>query len=122
MRSNVQASTGGLYTCTVSNAAGADSSSTFLYVFPYFTIQPLSALTSSGRFSLLLCQAEAFPNPEYQWQRVDGGPIREGVETNNPNVLSFNPVMFGDEGTYYCNATSLEQTARSLDATITGIC
>ena len=116
---NVHASDGGEYTCVVSNAAGNDSASTFLYVFPYFILQPTDMQTSSGMNVTFVCEAEAFPSPEYDWERVDGGPIREEIATNT-SLLVFAPVMYGDEGGYYCNVSSLDRTIRSQDVTLTG--
>ena len=39
---NVDASTGGIYTCVVTNAAGSDFDSTFLCIAPYFTTEPVN--------------------------------------------------------------------------------
>ena len=93
---NVEASNGGMYTCVVSNAAGSDDASTFLFVSPYFTTQPVDTLTDYGSSITLLCEAEAFPSPDYQWGRADGVPIRGGI-TNYTNMLIIDFVMFGDE-------------------------
>ena len=38
----------------------------------------------------------------------------------NSANLNFDPVLFGDEGNYYCNVTSRDEVAHSLDATLTG--
>lgn len=117
--SNLQGSDGGEYTCVVSNAAGSDSASTFVYISPYFVIEPTDAPTSSGDSVMLTCEAEAFPSPQFQWVRADGRSIRNEIMTST-NVLVIDPVIFGDEGAYICLATSLDVTRRSL-ATITGI-
>ena len=116
---NVNASTGGMYTCVVTNAAGNDSDSTFLFIAPFFITQPVDEETSNGSSVTLQCVAEAFPSPSYLWARSDGALIREDVITSVYN-LSINPVLFGDEGDYYCNATSRNEVARSHDATISG--
>lgn len=116
--SAVQASTGGSYTCVASNAAGSDSYSTFVYIFPYFITQPIDRLTTNGSSTSLICEAEAFPSPEYQWGHVDETPIRTEIMTNE-NTLVFHPVMIGDEGDYYCNVSSLGETIRSEEATVT---
>ena len=115
----VDASTGGMYTCVVTNAAGSDSDSTFLFIAPYFIIEPVNVETANGSLVTLQCVAEAFPSPNYQWARTDGEPIREVLGTGE-NTFIFNPVIFGDEGDYYCNATSRNETERSQDATLTG--
>ena len=116
---NVNASTGGMYTCVVTNAAGSDYDSTFLFIAPYFTTEPISVETSDASSVTLLCVAEAFPDPSYLWSRADDVPTR-GAVANDTNTLVFSPVFFGDEGDYYCNATSREAVARSQDVTLTG--
>ena len=116
---NVNASTGGMYTCVVTNAAGNDSDSTFLFIAPYFITEPVDEETTNGSSVTLQCVAEAFPSPDYLWARTDGLPIRQELMINSDS-LSFDPVIFGDEGDYYCNATSREEVAHSRDATIAG--
>ena len=66
---DVDASSGGSYTCTVSNAAGSGSASTTLYVAPYI-ITPLEEviLTFSGSSLNLTCEADGFPVPIVSWE------------------------------------------------------
>ena len=116
---NVDASTGGLYTCVVTNAAGNDSASTYIFIAPYFTSQPKNEKVTNGSSVTLQCVAEAFPSPSYLWARTDGMPIR-GTLLTTTDSFNFDPVMFGDEGDYFCNATSRNEVARSQDATLTG--
>jgi hypothetical protein len=63
---NITTSTGGMYTCIVSNIAGNDSASTFVFVDPYFVSQPNS---HHGTTVVLICDALSFPDPQYLWQR-----------------------------------------------------
>lgn len=119
MLTNVTASSGGIYTCVASNVAGSDSASTFLYISPYFITEPMDTQTSNEASASLMCEAGAFPSPEYQWGRVDEELIRYEITTNT-RILTFNPVMFGDEGGYYCTASSLGVTIQSLDAILSG--
>lgn len=121
MLADVRVSDGGEYTCVVSNAAGSDEASTSLYVSLTFITEPLDTLTSYGSTATLECEAEAFPSPEYQWWRVDGELIRNAIMTDS-NVLVIGSVRFGDEGDYYCNASSLEFSIQSQFATLTGTC
>lgn len=116
---NVSASSGGEYSCVVSNAAGNDTDSTFLFISPYFTAPPADVEGSTqGNRTVLVCEAEAFPSPEYQWAREDGMEIRQ-IVTNNSQLV-FDPLQFGDEGQYFCNASSGELTIHSDPATLTG--
>ena len=115
---NVNASTGGMYTCVVTNAAGSDSDSTFIFIAPYFISEPVNLEATNGTSVTLQCVAEAFPSPSYLWARTDRQPIREEVITAS-NLLNIDPVLFGYQGDYYCIATSREEVARSRDATLT---
>ena len=105
------ASFGGDYTCTVSNAAGNDSASTTLYVAPYI-VTPLEeqTLTTSGSNVNITCNADGFPSPTVIW--VD----MVIAEVENTSLLEFSPVMFGDEGRYRCVATA-EINGMSFNAT-----
>ena len=117
----VDATDGGEYTCVVSNAAGNDSTSTTLYIRPYFTVPPMSIESDTGRNATLICEAEAFPEPTIEWFRVDGADF--GLVTGrNTGTLMFTPVQFGDEGDYYCTATSNGTiSTNSSTATLTGM-
>ena len=118
--SNVTASIGGEYSCVVTNRAGNDTASTFVFVSPYFVTQPVNTEGSNGSAINLTCQAEAFPEPDYQWRRVDGKEIRDELMGVNSMSLLFNPLLFGDEGEYYCAVTSRNISIGSDTATITG--
>ena len=94
------ASSGGNYTCTVSNAAGSGSASITLYVAPYI-VTPLEeqTLTTNGSNVNISCDADGFPSPTVSW--VD----MTNAEVVNTSLLEFSPVVFGDEGLYRCVAT-----------------
>ena len=119
--SNVTASIGGEYSCVVTNRAGNDTASTFVFVSPYFVAQPVNTEGSNGSAINLTCQADAFPEPEYQWRRVDGKEISDKLIGVNSMSLMFDLLLFGDEGEYYCTATSRNISIGSNTATITGI-
>lgn len=102
----VNASTGGNHTCIVTNAAGSEAYTTTLYVFPLFTENPEPFVdATNGTNAAFACDADSFPEPMYQWIRLDDLMVRENIlDTNRPNVLGFMPTLFGDEGTYVCRA------------------
>lgn len=117
--SDVTLADGGQYSCTVSNVAGNDTASTFLYISPYFTRQPTDRNAQNNEAGVTLqCIGQAFPSPQYQWRRVDGKPIREVIVSSNSTLL-FDPVLFGDEGGYYCELSSLQTTISSQNVTLT---
>ena len=108
---DIDASSGGDYTCTVSNAAGNDSASTTLYVAPYI-VTPLEeqTLTTSGSNVNITCDADGFPSPTVIWVDL------MIAEVENTSLLEFSPVMFGDEERYCCVATA-EINGMSFNAT-----
>ena len=115
----VDVNVAGTYTCVITNQLGSDSVTTSLYVFPYFVRQPFSNLTTNGSYISLLCEVEAFPAPIIQWGRAGGQQIRDEI-INNIETLTFNPVLYEDSGSYYCEAFSLGNSIRAY-ATIAGI-
>ena len=116
---NVTASTGGIYTCMVSNIAGSNNASTFVFIFPYFINQPHNDEVSVGSSVLLICDAASFPSPDYLWQRSDGQNISNRIVTNERN-LSISSVKYGDEGGYFCTASAREDSVASNIAIVTG--
>ena len=116
---SVTAADGGEYTCHVSNTAGNDTASTYVFIAPYFITQPMHISQQVGYLGNLSCVAKAFPYPEYQWERVDGEPIRADIVTNKSTLL-ISSIMFGDEGDYFCNATSGDSSNSSQYAIIYG--
>ena len=118
---NVTASTGGVYTCMVSNIAGSNNASTILFIYPYFIDHPLSIEVSVGSEVSLICDAASFPSPDYLWQRADGESIRNDIVTNERN-LSIAGVEFGDEGGYFCTASAAGGSLQSQIGIVTGIC
>ena len=115
--SNVNASSGGKYTCVVSNVLGNYSASTFAFIAPYTTSPLMDVGGSNGSTLTLMCPVEAFPAPQVQWARMDGADIRVAVV--GP-VLTFDPLMFGDEGLYFCSATSTNLNIQSSNSTVGG--
>lgn len=116
---NISASTGGRYSCIISNPAGNDTSDTFVFVAPYFVEQPTDSAGTNGSAVSATCRAESFPEAQYQWERADGEPIRGEVPAEAA-TLRFAPILFGDEGDHYCNATAGNATTQSQTATISG--
>ena len=117
--SNVTASTGGVYTCMVSNMAGSNNASTFIFIFPYFINHPHSDEVSVGSAVLLICDAASFPSPDYLWQRTDGGNISTDIMVNQRN-LNISSVEYGDEGGYFCTVSAREDSVASNIAIVTG--
>ena len=116
----ISANDGDEYTCIVSNVAGSDSASTSLFVYPEVTLDPVDIINATnGTVLMLACDAVAFPEPQFQWMRV-GGDFGVNVNGINSNLLVFVPVLFGDEGEYFCTATANGRTVQSNTSTLTG--
>ena len=98
---NIEASHGGDYTCIVSNAAGTDSATATLFVAPYFVnLLDSEILTTNGSNLNLNCDSAGFPPPNVTWTNMLGDEVSSLAQ------LDFAPVVFGDEGTYVCMASS----------------
>lgn len=110
---------GGVYTCEVSNAAGTGNATTVVFVQLRFDIHPTDIFTVRGMRQVFVCEAEAFPAPTYEWFRTNGD-IRGNLTGIETRVLIFDSVEFGDEGDYYCLATSNNFSMSSDVATLTG--
>ena len=117
---DIGAGNGGNYTCVVSNAAGNDSATATLYVAPAIVTQPTDILTRNGTVVNFTCEAESFPAPTYQWERYDETMATFNTVGSDP-VLEFSPAVFGEEGSYYCRATSNRVAVTSDNATLTGL-
>ena len=109
---------GGIYSCFVSNRAGNDSYNTSLFISPMITSHPSDVNTTNGTISLSFsCNATAFPEPQFMWFR-EGLPLPATATGGNTATLEILPVLFGDEGTYYCRAKSNLLIAESNRATL----
>ena len=112
-------SDGGTYTCVVTNAAGNGSASATVYVTPTIITQPSDVLAVVNDILTLVCEAEAFPPPQYIWEHIGGNLTgRSNVMGINSNRLKLNGVYFGDEGIYICKVTSNGSLVISRIATI----
>ena len=113
----INASSGGDYTCTVSNAAGNDSASTTIYVAPYI-VTPLDelTLTFNGSSLNLTCVADGFPVPDVSWDRN----MTDEVVADD-SLLMIPTVTFGQEGVYRCLANATINGMNYEDSNITTV-
>ena len=109
---------GGIYTCVASNAVGSGSDDVSLNISPVFEMDPMDVETSNGSEVSFTCTALAFPEPTYTWSRVDS-ELPDSAVGANTSTLTLHPAVFGDQGVYYCNATSSEVSKMSDTATLT---
>ena len=100
---NFNTSSGGVYTCTISNAAGSGSASASLYVLPFIVI-PLDRqiLTVIGSSVNITCEADGFPVPDVSWVRVNTDMTL--TQVSSTSLLNLFPVSFSSAGVYRCVA------------------
>ena len=114
---SVTAANGGAYTCNVTNAAGSNTYTTYVFISPMITMDPVNVITTMGTDEVSFnCNATAFPEPSFVW-RKEGDTV---TEYSNTSTLTIGPVMFGDEGQYYCIAKSNDLMVESERATLFG--
>ncbi|XP_065904165.1 hemicentin-1-like isoform X3 [Dysidea avara] len=98
----VTGSDGGVYRCTVSNAAGSDTATTTVIVSPQGSVSvspPGNILTAVNIKVTLTCIAQGGPNNMFKWRR-------QGVVISNDPVLSIPMVTGSDGGVYQCTVSN----------------
>ena len=109
---------GAIYTCVASNAAGNGADYVSLNISPVFEMDPMNVETNNGSQVSFTCTALAFPESTYTWSRVDS-ELPDSAVGANTSTLTLSPAVFGDQGVYYCNATSSGVSVMSDTATLT---
>ena len=96
---NIDNTSAGNYSCTVSNPAGQDSISIFVFIQPYI-VNPLaeSVQVFNGSSVNITCEADGFPRPNVSW-------MNESTKVSNTSLLNFDPVLVTNQGLYRCVAT-----------------
>ena len=121
---NVTAASGGEYVCFVINDAGIGFSTSSLFVVPYITEDPMDAEVYLFDELTLSCNAESFPEPTFQWQKLNDENEPEDLPEENSTFLIFNSTLVSHGGVYRCAATNIinetEYTAFTSKATIIG--
>ncbi len=115
--------TGGYYSCVVFNDAGYDYDTVTLYVSPIILTQPTGQFVQNGDGVTLTCEADSFPEPEYQWEKMNITlAMFESVLDKTSNTLVFDTIEHSDFGSYRCVVTTpiINEEVTSFDAVITG--
>ena len=98
---------GGEYECIVINDAGIGRATAILYVEPYFTLQPVDVFAKYGETVTFTCIAESYPNPSYQWQKLQGSMFIDIF--NETDMTLAIDVDDDSDGVYRCVAMSVIQ-------------
>ncbi len=94
---------GGEYVCIAFNDAGIDYSITKLYFPPQIFEQPLDVKVLYVNEAVFLrCNAEAFPFPNYQWQKRNLANVFEDLHGENGEIFSEPNVTHSHAGAYHC--------------------
>ena len=110
---NVTASTdGGVYECVVNNSAGSDNANVSLNISPQFSQSPQDVLTRVGETVTMVCVAVAYPQPTYQWVKLNGD-LPTNATGNNSTTLIIHSVTYEDEGSYCCIATANRESVKA---------
>ncbi|CAG2173269.1 unnamed protein product, partial [Oppiella nova] len=112
----VKVSDMGLYTCTATNDAGSQTSSTFLNVLEVPTfVRPMSDKEAIvGETAVIECMASGSPKPTLLWSK-DGGPIiatERHFFTADNQLLIIVKTKASDEGEYSCEMSNILGTAK----------
>lgn len=112
----------GVYKCTASSAAGADSVSVRLRVLarPPVIQQPLheSTTLSEGSPAHIPCTATGSPPPVVRWITPDGAQLTASLDAGQNLLVLPNGTLFirsvgrGDAGRYECSARSAAASSR----------
>jgi hypothetical protein len=122
--SNVFGADRGIYSVTITNAAGmATSSNAALSVIdPVITLQPTNTKAIDGNTVSFSVTAVGTPTLSYQW-RVDGVDLQDGFGLTGPHspTLTITNVADSDAGAYSVFITNLQGQATSVDAVLTTV-
>ena len=122
---NVNASDGGDYICLFSSMLAENVNDTkTLQILPYFTVYPQNVELEQMEILRLTCEAEAFPSPSIQWEKMNRvTEMFEAISGENSTVFMINSVSFSDFGMYRCVASNVingvEYNATSSSALVT---
>lgn len=116
---------GGDYTCIAVNEAGFDNTNVTLLVEPVIITGPVSQYIKPGDDVTFSCEADSFPPPTYQWERMNVSMSRfepiNLIGSDSPNYTIKN-VDSDNFGFFRCvaMATGITENATSEVAILTG--
>nr|CAB3254668.1 basement membrane-specific heparan sulfate proteoglycan core protein-like [Phallusia mammillata] len=119
---NVDLSDSGTYMCTGSSMYGIAQESATLRVIqvddaatPVVVVTPNNQSVMKGDDVIFYCNAEGYPDPEVEWQRVDGNPMSNNVHVSG-QMLMIPSASMHDRALYRCRASNQHGTAEATGA------
>jgi hypothetical protein len=125
----------GTYSCVASNAAGTNLTrfASLLVsptpIPPTITNEPVNVTSIVGDTVSLTVGATGLPAPSFQWKYITNNGVSfitnnvaaANVTGTNSSTLTFNGILLGQAGSYFCTITNIAgyQTTNSTVATIT---
>lgn len=109
------------YNVTISNIAGTEKISTYVYFKSQITQQPSNIVTDINKQQLFSINVTGFPLPTIQWQKLSEATGQfEDIPGQNEAQIIFPSVTYNDDGSYRCFTESIIETqgAVTLDFVI----
>ena len=72
---------------------------------PKANVTPEKQEVKEGQPATFYCKIEGFPEPQIEWRRADGRPMRRDVRIEG-NRLLIPDASMSDKTMYYCRATN----------------
>ena len=107
--------TGENFTCIVNNSAGSDQA--VFVVRPLRKENPSHKNVQINEEVALCCNIRSYPPPQYEWFKANSPS--NPIENSSSSCLDLGPVQFGDEGYYYCEGSSNNESRKSKKAKLT---
>ena len=100
--------------CTHTHAADSGD------VSPHFTAHPADVIAALGRQATLQCGVSGSPAPSVAWYKEGEGAVvvEGGITVSGSGELRISSVSQSDAGNYYCIASNVIGSIRSLSAAL----
>ena len=95
----------GEYICGVVNDAGIGFNYSYIYFAPKIIYHPEDVFVTAFGKAEFSCKAEAYPDPEYQWQRRNEDLEFNVVPNSNDPRYMLSFAMYSSAGYYRCIAS-----------------
>ena len=93
-----------------------------LYVSPVITTNPAPQYAHPGDTVTISCEADSYPPPNYQWQRMNKATGFGNIDGSMMPSYTISDIDYDNFGMYHCAVTTpvIDETIYSQPALITG--